>query len=124
MTQIYFPPRELEVMSVLWRLGSATVTEVRDALADELAYTSVLSALRTLEDKGFVRHEPEGRAYRYYPTVKAERAGGSALARIRDAIFQGSAERMFAQLVSDTRLSREELEQMRRVLAERLAEEK
>ena len=124
MTQIYFPPRELEVMSVLWRLGSATVSEVRDALADELAYTSVLSALRTLEDKGFVRHEPEGRAYRYYPTVKAERAGGSALARIRDAIFQGSAERMFAQLVSDTRLSREELEQMRRVLAERLAEEK
>ena len=124
MTQIYFPPRELEVMSVLWRLGSATVTEVRDALADELAYTSVLSALRTLEDKGFVRHEPEGRAYRYYPTVKAERAGGSALARIRDAIFQGSAERMFAQLVSDTRLSREELEQMRRVLAERLQEEK
>jgi BlaI family transcriptional regulator, penicillinase repressor len=124
VTQIYFPPRELEVMSVLWRLGSATVTEVRDALADELAYTSVLSALRTLEDKGFVRHEPEGRAYRYYPTVKAERAGGSALARIRDAIFQGSAERMFAQLVSDTRLSREELEQMRRVLAERLAEEK
>ena len=124
MTQIYFPPRELEVMSVLWRLGSATVGEVRDALTDELAYTSVLSALRTLEDKGFVRHEPEGRAYRYYPTVKAERAGGSALARIRDAIFQGSAERMFAQLVSDTRLSRKELEQMRRVLAERLGEEK
>ena len=124
MAQIYFPPRELEVMSVLWRLGSATVSEVRDALSDELAYTSVLSALRTLEDKGFVRHEPEGRAYRYYPAVKAERAGGSALARIRDAIFQGSAERMFAQLVSDARLSREELEQMRRVLTERLAEEK
>ena len=124
MTQIYFPPRELEVMSVLWRLGSATVSEVRDELEDELAYTSVLSALRTLEDKGFVRHEPEGRAYRYYPTVKAERAGGSALARIRDVIFQGSAERMFAQLVSDTRLSKEELEQMRRVLTERLAEEK
>lgn len=124
MSQIYFPPRELEVMSVLWRLGSATVSEVRDALTDDLAYTSVLSALRTLEDKGFVRHEPEGRAYRYYPTVKAERAGGSALARIRDAIFQGSAERMFAQLVSDTRLSREELEQMRQMLVERLAEGK
>lgn len=124
MTQIYFPPRELEVMSVLWRLGSATVSQVRDAITDELAYTSVLSALRTLEDKGFVRHEPEGRAHRYYPTVKAERAGGSALARIRDAIFQGSAERMFAQLVSDTRLSREELEQMRQVLTKRLAEEK
>ena len=120
MSQIYFPPRELEVMSVLWRLGSATVSEVRDALDDELAYTSVLSALRTLEEKGFVRHEAAGRAYRYHPTVKAERAGGSALARIRDAIFQGSAERMFAQLVSDTRLSRKELEEMRRMLSERL----
>ena len=86
-------------MSVLWRSGSARVTEVRDALEEDLAYTSVLSALQTLEEKGYVRHEPEGRAYRYFPTVEAERAGGSALARVRDAIFQGSAERMFAQMV-------------------------
>jgi predicted transcriptional regulator len=124
MNEIYFPPRELAVMSVLWRLGSATVSEVREALDDELAYTSVLSALQTLEDKGYVRHEPEGRAYRYFPTVEAERAGGSALSRIRDAIFQGSAEKMFAQLVSDRKLKREELERMRRLLAERLKEEK
>jgi len=121
---VYFPPRELEVMSVLWRLGSATVSEVREGLDEELAYTSVLSALQTLEEKGYVRHEPEGRAYRYFPTVEAERAGGSALARIRDAIFQGSAERMFAQLVSDRKLRREELERMRRLLAERLKEER
>src|SRR5438270_5720811 len=120
MDEIYFPPRELAVMSILWRLGSATVSDVRDALDEELAYTSVLSALQTLEDKGYVRHEPEGRAYRYFPTVAAERAGGSALARIRDAIFQGSAERMFAQLVSDRKLKKTELERMRRLLAERL----
>ena len=74
MSDVYFPPRELEVMSVLWRLGSATVAEVRDALGDALAYTSVLSALQTLEEKGYVRHEPEGRAYRYFATVEAERA--------------------------------------------------
>lgn len=123
MKDVYFPPRELEVMSVLWRLGSATVSEVRDALDEELAYTSVLSALQTLEEKGYVRHEPEGRAYRYFPTVAAERAGGSAIARIRDAIFDGSAERMFAQLVSDRKLSRAELERMRGLLAERLKEE-
>ncbi|MBV9773487.1 MAG: BlaI/MecI/CopY family transcriptional regulator [Gemmatimonadetes bacterium] len=122
MSEIYFPPRELEVMSVLWRLGSATVAEVREALREDLAYTSVLSALQTLEDKGYVRHEAEGRAYRYFPVVEAERAGGSALARIRDAIFQGSAERMFAQIVSDRGLPREELERMRRLLAERLGE--
>jgi predicted transcriptional regulator len=124
MDDIYFPPRELEVMSILWRLGSGSVSEVREELREELAYTSVLSALQTLEEKGYVRHEAEGRAYRYYPTVEAERAGGSALSRIRDAVFQGSAERMFAQMVSDRKLGREELERMRRLLAERLKEEK
>jgi BlaI family transcriptional regulator, penicillinase repressor len=122
MTEIYFPPRELAVMSVLWRLGSASVSDVREALEEDLAYTSVLSALQTLEEKGFVRHEPEGRAYRYFPTVAADRAGKSALARIRDAIFQGSAERMFAQMVADKRLGRKELEQMRQLLADRLGE--
>lgn len=123
MTEIHFPPRELAVMSVLWRLGSATVADVRDALDDDLAYTSVLSALQTLADKGYVRHEPEGRAYRYFPAVAADRAGRSALTRIKDAIFQGSAERMFTQLVSDKQLSRDELERMRALLNERLEDD-
>ena len=122
MSDIYFPPRELAVMSVLWRLGSASVTEVRDALEEDLAYTSVLSALQTLEEKGYVRHEAEGRAYRYFATIEAEHAGGSALARVRDAIFHGSAERMFAQMVADKKLSRKELERMRQLLAKRLGE--
>jgi BlaI family transcriptional regulator, penicillinase repressor len=120
--ELHFPPRELAVMSVLWRLGSASVTEVREALEEDLAYTSVLSALQTLEEKGYVRHEAEGRAYRYFPKVPAERAGRSAIARIRDAIFQGSAERMFAQLVADKKLTREELTTMRDLLAQRLGE--
>ncbi|MDQ2666283.1 MAG: BlaI/MecI/CopY family transcriptional regulator [Gemmatimonadota bacterium] len=123
MDDVYFPPRELEVMSILWRLGAATVAEVRAALDEDLAYTSVLSALQTLEEKGFVRHEPHGRAYKYLPLVGAERAGGSAIARIRDAIFHGSAERMFAQFVSDRNLSREELERMRSLLSERMEED-
>ena len=123
MNDIYFPPRELEVMSILWRLESATVAEVREALGDSLAYTSVLSALQTLEEKGYVRHETHGRAYRYLPVVGAERAGGSAMARLRDAIFHGSAERMFAQFVSDEKLSKDELERMRRLLADRIEED-
>ncbi len=120
MAEIYFPPRELEVMSVLWKLGSATVSEVRVALDDDLAYTTVLSLLQILEEKGYVRHEPDGRAYRYFPLVEADRAGGSALTRIRDAIFQGSAVRMFAQMVSDRKLSRKELKRMKRMLTRRL----
>jgi predicted transcriptional regulator len=124
LPDIYFPPRELAVMSILWRHGSASVSQVRDDLEEDLAYTSVLSALQTLEEKGYVRHEAEGRAYRYFPTIGAERAGRSALARIRDAIFHGSAERMLAQMVADKRLGRKELEQMRRLLAERLGEKR
>src|SRR3954466_12187423 len=116
MSDVYFPPRELEVMSILWRLGSATVAEVKDALEEDLAYTSVLSALQTLEEKGYVRHEAEGRAYRYLPTIPAERAGSSAISRIRDAIFHGSAERMFAQMMADKNLTRDELKKMRELL--------
>ena len=117
---VYFTPRELDVMSVLWRTGSSTVAEVRDVLDEPLAYTSVLSALQTLEEKRFVRHEAEGRAYRYFPVVDSDHAGSSAISRIREAIFHGSAERLLAQLVSDRDMPREELERMRRLLDERL----
>ena len=123
MDEISFTPRELDVMSILWRSGSGTVSEVREGLGEDLAYTSVLSALQTLEEKGFVRHEAEGRAYRYFPTVEPEQAGQSAMARIREAVFQGSAELMFAQFVSDRKLNRDELERMRRLLADRLEDE-
>jgi BlaI family transcriptional regulator, penicillinase repressor len=117
-----FTDRELDVMSILWRGGSGTVTEVREVLAEDLAYTSVLSVLQTLEEKGYVRHEAEGRAYRYYPLVAPEEAGGSALGRILDKIFHGSAEQLLVQLVRSERVSREELERLRRLLGERLKE--
>jgi predicted transcriptional regulator len=122
MPEGYFTDRELDVMSILWKRGSATVAEVRDELADELAYTSVLSALQTLEEKGYVRHEAEGRAYRYFALVAPEVAGENAIARILEKIFHGSAETMLAQLVSDRTLSPEELKRMRKLLEERLKE--
>lgn len=122
MAEFLFTDRELDVMSILWRSGSGTVSEVREALAEDLAYTSVLSVLQTLEAKGYVVHEAEGRAYRYHPLIGPEEAGESALARIRDAIFQGSAELILAHLVSDRGLSRGELERMKRLLQERLKE--
>jgi predicted transcriptional regulator len=107
-------------MGILWKRRSATVAEVRADLEEPLAYTSVLSALQALEQKGHVRHELEGRAHRYYPAVDAAQAGTSALARIRDAIFQGSTVRMFAHLVADEGLSLEELQAARQLLLERL----
>lgn len=115
--------RELDVMSILWREGSGTVNEVRERLADELAYTTVLWVLQTLEEKGHVRHEQEGRAYRYFPTMEQEEAGGSALGQIMDKVFHGSAEMLLAQLVSERDLPAEELERMRDLLDRRLAGE-
>ena len=115
-----FTGRELDAMSVLWRLGSATVADVREGIEDELAYTTVLSVLQTLEEKGFVRHESEGRAYRYYPTVGPEEAGGSAIGRIVDKIFHGAADVLLAQLVSSRKLPPEQLERMRELLDTRL----
>jgi len=112
--------RELDVMSILWRGQSGTVNEVREALTDDLAYTSVLWVLQTLEEKGYVRHEKEGRAYRYYPVMESADAGGSALSRIVDKVFHGSAELLLAQLVSERDVAPAELERMRELLDERL----
>jgi len=116
--------RELDVMSILWHLGSGTVGEVRERIADDLAYTSVLWVLQTLEEKGFLRHEQEGRAYRYYPLIKPEDAGGSALSHILDKVFQGSAELLLAQLVAQRKLSPKELGRMRDLLDRRLRRKK
>ena len=114
--------RELDVMAVLWSRGSGTVAEVREALPDPLAYTTVLTVLRTLEEKGFVGHEEEGKAHRYAPLVARERAGRSALTRMVDKLFDGSPELLLTQLVSDRRLSPQEIKKLRKILDQRLKE--
>lgn len=115
-----FTDRELDVMSILWTLHSGTVSEVRERLDDELAYNTVLTVLRTLEAKKHVRHEGEGKAHRYFPTVKRDEAGRSAVTRLLDKVFDGSAESMLTHLVSDRQLSRERLAKMRTLLDDRM----
>src|SRR3954470_12787728 len=119
-----FTDRELDVMSVLWTLRSGTVTEVRERLDDELAYNTVLTVLRTLEAKGFVRHEGEGKAHRYFPLVKRDEAGRSAVGRLLDKVFDGSAESMLTPLVADRKLSKEKLARMRSLIVEQLGDKK
>jgi len=116
--EVSFSERELDVMSVLWKEGSGTVAEVREKLGADVGYTTVLKILQILEEKGHVRHEQEGRAYRYLPAVAPEQAGDSALRRVVDKIFHGSAELALARLVSDRKVSPEELARMRRLLNE------
>jgi predicted transcriptional regulator len=104
--------RELDVMTALWTAGSGTVTEVRDALDTPLAYTTVLTILRNLEAKGYVRHEEEGRAHRYYPKVRQQVAQRNALRRLVDTLFVGSPEALLAQLVDEHDLTADDLRRL------------
>jgi BlaI family transcriptional regulator, penicillinase repressor len=120
---VQFTDRELDIMTVLWERGPSTVAEVQKALDDPLAYTTVLTLLRVLEEKGHIAHVEEGRAHRFLPLVDRERASGSALRRIKERLFEGSAELLLARLVDDESLSPEEIERLRDLLDRRLAEE-
>jgi BlaI family penicillinase repressor len=122
--RISFTDRELDVMAVLWDRGSATVAEVRERLPDDLAYTTVLTVLRTLEEKGHVGHRGEGKAHRYFPLVERRVAGRSALTRLIDTVFNGSPELLLTQLVSDRELSDDELKRLRKLMDARLRSDK
>lgn len=120
---IAFTERELDIMAVLWDRGPSTAAEVREALAEqhlELAYNTVLTQLRILEEKGHVDHKEEGRAHRYRPLVKKKQARASALTRTLDRLFEGSAEALVTQLVQQRGLTKDELRGLRRVVDEEL----
>lgn len=116
--------RELDVMGALWELGSGTVADVRKRLPADLAYTTVLTILRNLEAKGFVRHTVEGKAHRYIPRVAQRTARRNALAHIVDKLFHGSPEQLIAQLVEDEKLSADDLRRLRSQLASPAKREK
>jgi BlaI family penicillinase repressor len=109
-------------MAVLWQKKSATVAEVRDALADDLAYPTVLTMLRNLEIKRYARHEEEGRAFRYYPVIQPNDAGDGALRRLVSNVYQGSRELLISRLLADDRISATELRRIKRLLQDRLEE--
>jgi predicted transcriptional regulator len=109
--------READLMQVLWDHGPSLVAEVREHLADPLAYTTVLTVLRILESKGYVGHTEEGRVHRYFATVEKQTARKSALRHLTDKLFEGSSELLMTQLVSDHKLSDEQVQRLRRLLA-------
>jgi predicted transcriptional regulator len=117
MTELRLTPRELDIMGALWELGEATVTEVRDRVDPELAYTSISSMIRTLELKGYVSHRRgEGKTHIYFPTIDPETAGEAALGRVLDKVYGGSPIKLLAHLVDQHKLSEKELARMRELL--------
>jgi predicted transcriptional regulator len=118
-TEIHLTDREADVMRVLWDHGASVVAEVKEKLHDELAYTTVLTILRTLEQKGYVTHEEEGRVHRYFAAVKEDAARKSALQHLTGKLFKGSAELLFTHLVSDKKLSKDQIQRMRDLLGKK-----
>lgn len=112
MTDASLGERELDVMAVLWEIGSGTVTEVREQLGAPLAYTTVLTVLRNLEAKRFVTREEEGRAHRYFPRVQQKTAQRNALSRLVTELFHGSPHALVAHLVDNHDVSPEELRKL------------
>lgn len=114
--------RELDVMSIVWELGSSTVQDAWKRLEDDLAYSTVLTIFRTLKAKGFVRAEQDGKAHRFYPLLRPDDAGQSVLERLVDKVYQGSRELLVTRLVSDEDVSAEEIRRIQQRLEERLKE--
>jgi predicted transcriptional regulator len=113
---------ELRLMDVLWEKGAATVGEVAEALPRELglAYNTVLTTLRILEDKGYVEHtkSKEGRAFVYRTVVGRDEAGRSAVRYLVSRFFRNSPELLVLNLLQDEDLSEKELGRIRNLLAE------
>jgi len=116
-----FTDRELDIMNVLWEIGGGTATEVQAKLADPLAYNTVLTMLRILEDKGFVRHEEQGRAFHYIPRVARKTAKASAVKRLVQKLFDGETRLLATELMSNRSLSDDDLRELRALLDQRLS---
>ncbi len=118
--EIHFTERESDIMAVLWERGPSTVAEVREALRDDLAYNTVLTMLRILEEKGYAGHEEEGRAFRYHALVGREAAAESAVSDLVRRLFGGSPSRLVTQLVRQRNLPAGELKRLRELIDARL----
>ena len=109
---------ELRIMNVLWDRGSATVHEVLQALPVQpaLAYNSILTIIRILEKKGYVRHIKDGRAYIYRALVEREEASRSEIRHLAHRFFQNSHEMLVLNILEDRGVDSEELNRLRQLL--------
>jgi predicted transcriptional regulator len=111
---------ELRLMEVVWEKGSATVSDVVGALSKgvPLAYSTVLTTLRILENKGYLTHMKEGRAFVYRPVVGREQARESAVTHLLRRFFEGSPELLMLKLMEERKIDPKELQRLRKRIAE------
>src|SRR5688500_5247536 len=106
--------REREIMNIIFARGRATATEVMETMAEPPSYSAVRATLRVLEQKGHLRHQPDGTRYVYLPTVNRERVRLTALDQLLKTFFDGSAANVVATLIERQKgkMSDEELDHL------------
>lgn len=112
------------VIEVVWELGEASVHQVRKRLANKkkLAYTTVLTAMQKLEKAGWLKHRNEGKTYVYIPTRTREEAGAKSVRKFMERMFDGNALLMFQHLMRQSKLTDEELKELRKMIDEKRRE--
>ncbi len=117
--------RELEALKVLWDRGEVTVRDLADAMNagaseqgdDQLAYTTVLSLLQVMEQKGFVGHRREGKAYVYMPRIQRQSTVRRLAGSFLEKVFDGAVDEYLVHALESKRLSSAELDQLEAMLA-------
>jgi predicted transcriptional regulator len=106
---------ELRLMKILWRRGDSAVTDLVAAMPDgeALAYNSVLTTIRILEQKGYVEHRQEGRAFVYRPCVAEQEASRTEVRNVLSRFFGNSREQLLLSLLGDEDLSPDELQRLK-----------
>lgn len=112
---------QLEIMKVVWGLGEATVRDVYEDLRIRrpIAYTTVMTTMKSMEAKGHLKKRTEGRAYVYSATVPERRMLRKIVGDFLDRVFNGSTEPLLAHLIEEKRLSEEDLEKVTRMIREK-----
>jgi BlaI family transcriptional regulator, penicillinase repressor len=113
-------PQELSIMKVIWRLGSATVREVYEALRAKrsIAYTTVMTMMNVLEEKGYLKKQRADRAFRYRPTRSRQQVVTAMVREFVNRVFDGAAQPLMLHLVRTERLSHDERAELRRMMDE------
>jgi predicted transcriptional regulator len=111
---------ELRIMRILWKTGEALVSDMVSAMPENapLAYTSVLTTVRILERKGYVRHRQEGRAFVYSPCIAEQEARQSEVRHVLGRFFGDSRERLLLSLLGDDDVNPGELQRLKEAIAQ------
>jgi predicted transcriptional regulator len=109
---------ELRLMNVLWERGASTVGDVLEALPEQLAYSTVLTTLRILEQKGYIQHTKEGRAFLYQPIVDRDGARRNAVRHLVEHFFNKSPELLVLNVLQQEEFNDEDLKRLKSMIEE------